>query len=200
MSRILKCGLIVAAGIAVASSPVGAQQFSDSYNFLKAVKERKGDDAERLLANPSGAVLNARDGSGEGALHILARGRDLNWLTYMVGKGARVDIQNKEGLTPLAVAAQLGWLEGAELLLRAGASVDLPNNRGETPLIFAVQNRDVLMTRLLIGKGANPKHTDSSAGYSALDYAKRDSRAAAVLRILEAPAAKPQREIAGPKL
>ena len=86
------------------------------------------------------------------------------------------------------------------MLLRAKASIDLPSNRGETPLIFAVQNRDLAMTRLLMSRGANPKRTDSAAGYSALDYAKRDPRAAALLRILEAPAAKPLREVAGPKL
>jgi ankyrin repeat protein len=200
VSRILKCGLILAAGLGLAGAPAGAQQFSDSYNFIKAVKDRNGGDAERLLANPSGAVINARDGSGEGAVHILTRGRDLNWLTYMLGKGARPDLQNRDGMTALAIAAQLGWIEGAGMLLRAGASVDMPNNRGETPLIFAVQNRDVAMTRLLMGRGANPKRADSAAGYSALDYAKRDPRAVAIVRILEAPAGQTRREVAGPKL
>jgi ankyrin repeat protein len=196
----MKCGLIVAVAMGIGASPLAAQQFSDSYSFLKAVKDRKGEDVDRLLARPNAAVLNAKDGSGEAALHILARGRDLTWMGYVLGKGARPDIQNREGLTPLAIAAQLGWIEGADLLLRLKASVDLPNNRGETPLIFAVQNRDVAMTRLLLSRGANPKRADSAAGYSALDYAKRDPRAAAVLKILEAPPAKPAREIAGPKL
>ena len=55
------------------------------------------------------------------------------------------------------------------------------------------------MVRLLLSRGADPKHTDSVAGYSAIDYAKRDGRAAAVLKLLEEPA-KPEREVAGPKL
>jgi ankyrin repeat protein len=56
------------------------------------------------------------------------------------------------------------------------------------------------MVRLLLARGANPKRTDNVAGYSALDYAKQDRRSAAVLKLLEAPPAKPAREIAGPKL
>ena len=200
MSRILKCGFILAVGLGLAGAPAGAQQFSDSYNFIKAVKERNGSDAEKYLANPSAAVINAKDGSGEGALHILTRGRDLNWLTYMLAKGARPDTQNREGMTALAIAAQLGWMEGAEMLLSRRASVDLANNRGETPLILAVQKRDVAMTRLLVSRGANPKRTDSAAGYSALDYAKRDPRAAAIVKILEAPGGQTRREVAGPKL
>jgi hypothetical protein len=71
---------------------------------------------------------------------------------------------------------------------------------GETPLIMAVQRRDVPMVRLLLSKGADPKRTDNVAGYSALDYAKQDKRSTAVLKLLEAPPAKPERPVAGPKL
>ncbi len=86
------------------------------------------------------------------------------------------------------------------MLLRRGASVDLANSRGETPLMLAVQKRDIALVRLLLAKGADPKRTDSVSGYSALDYAKRDGRAAAIVKLLEAPAAKPARPVAGPKL
>ena len=199
MSLKLKLGLAAALWVGMAAAPAAAQKFSDGFTFLKSVKERDGAEVQRLLANPSSTVVNTRDSStGEGALHIVSRGRDFNWLTFLLGNGARPDIQDKNGATPLAVAAQLGWVEGAEMLLRARAAVDLPNNRGETPLILAVQKRDVAMVRLLLGKGANPKRTDSAAGYSALDYARRDPRAAGVLKMLET--AKPAPEAAGPKL
>jgi ankyrin repeat protein len=199
VSRKLKLGLAAALLLGMAAAPAAAQKYSDSYTFLKSIKDRDGAEVERLLAIPSSTVINTKESStGESALHIVARGRDLNWLTYLLGKGARPDVQDKNGITPLAVAAQLGWVEGAEMLLRGRAAVDLPNNRGETPLIFAVQNRDTAMVRLLVGKGANPKRADSAAGYSALDYARRDPRAASVLKMLET--AKPAREVAGPKL
>ena len=196
MSRKLKIGLAAALWLGMAAAPAAAQKFSDSFTFLKSVKERNGAEVERLLASPSSTVVNTKDSSsGESALHIVARGRDLNWLTYLLGKGARPDVQDKNGTTPLAVAAQLGWVEGAEMLLRVRAAVDLPNNRGETPLILAVQKRDAAMVRLLLGKGANPKRTDSAAGYSARDYAKRDPRARDILALIEAGKAKPKSDI-----
>ena len=43
------------------------------------------------------------------------------------------------------------------------------------------------------------KRTDSIAGYSALDYARRDQRADAILKLLEAPP-KAAKEMIGPKL
>jgi ankyrin repeat protein len=64
--------------------------------------------------------------------------------------------------------------------------------------MYAVRNKDAALVRLLLAKGANPKKTDNVAGYSALDYAKQDIRAAAIVKLLEAPAPKPAREVAGP--
>ena len=51
----------------------------------------------------------------------------------------------------------------------------------------------------MIGRGADPKRTDNAAGYSAIDYAKRDPRGAAMVKLLEAPRNKPKPAM-GPKL
>jgi hypothetical protein len=192
-----------AAAVALAlvlAFPAGAQSYSDGFVFLKAVRERDGTKATELADHPGTTVVNARDaGSGEAAIHIVTRGRDLNWLSFLIGKGARTDLQNGRGETALALAAQLGWTDGAELLLSQGASVDLPNQRGETPLILAVHNRDMPMVRMLVGHGADPKKADYAAGYSALDYARQDSRAQPLLRVLESRSTAPARPAAGPK-
>lgn len=186
---------LAASMVLVLAVPASGQQpFSDSFTFLKAVRERDGNKVTDLVAEPGSVVINTRDrGSGEGALHILVRGRDLNWLAFLLGKGARPDLQSNRGETPLTLAAQIGWLEGAEQLLARRASVDLANGRGETPLILATQRRDVAMVRLLLSQRADPKRRDNVAGMSALDYAKQDPRAGAVLKLIEAKvgAAKP---------
>jgi len=187
-------GRAVAAAILLSvAAPVVAQTYSDSFTFLKAVKERDGGRVQTLLSAPGSTVINTRDrANGESALHYLVRERDLTWLNYMLGRGARPDIQNNQGDTPLILAARLGWHDGAQLLLARRAGVDAANNRGETPLIVAVQRRDLNMVRILMEKGANPKRTDSVAGYSAIDYAKQDSRAAPILKLLEAPSTPPK--------
>ena len=184
--------------LALAVPASGQQTFSDSFNFLKAVRERDGAKVSDLVAEPGSVVINTRErGSGETALHIIVRGRDLNWLVFLLGKGARPDIQSGRGETPLTLAAQIGWVEGAEQLLARGASANLSNTRGETPLILATQRRDLAMVRLLLNRRADPKRTDNVAGMSALDYARQDPRASAVLKLLEAKVA-PAKPVAGP--
>ena len=178
---------LAAAALALFAVPAFAQMgYSDSFNFLKAVRERDGQVVQTMASNPSSTAINAREPStGEGALHILVRGRDLNWLVFLLARGARPDLQSNDGTTPLILASQIGWVEGAEQLLARGASVNLSNSRGETPLILAVQRRDLQMVRMLLGQGANPNQTDNIAGYSALDYARQDRRSAAILRLIE---------------
>lgn len=179
--------LLVALAVSIAV-PVAAQSFSEGFTFLKAVRERDAATAERILSNPSTTAMNVRDAStGETALHILVRGRDSSWLTYMLGRGSRPDSVDREGNTPLILAAQLGWIEGAEILLARRASPNLGNGRGETPLIYAVQRRDMPMVRLLLQNRADPNQTDHLAGNSAIDYARQDARSAAILRLLQNP-------------
>ena len=199
MSRFNRLGFI-ALLLALVATPIAAQSFSDGFTFLKAVRERDGATAQRILSNPSSTAINYRDPStGESALHILVRGRDLTWLVFMLGRGARPDSQSNDGTTPLILAAQIGWQEGAGQLLSRGANPNLGNRRGETPLMVAVQNRDIQMVRLLLAARANPNQTDNVSGNSAIDYARQDPRAAIILRELEngraprpaAPAAAP---------
>jgi uncharacterized protein len=182
----------------VAAPAWGQNNFSDSYTFLKAVKDKDGAKVTELVSEPGSVVINTRDrSSGEGALHYVVRSRDLSWLAFLLGKGAKPDLQSNRGDTPLTLAAQIGWLDGVEQLLARRASVDLANGRGETALILATQRRDVPLVRLLLARRADPGRTDKVAGMSALDYAKQDPRAGAVLKLLEAKLA-PAKPAAGP--
>jgi ankyrin repeat protein len=87
------------------------------------------------------------------------------------------------------------------VLIKYGASVDKANSKGETPLIRAVQMSDLDSVRLLVTGGANPDKRDALAGMSARDYAKRDSRVAAITSELDKvkPAA-PKAKVQGPGL
>ena len=185
----------------VMSAPAAAQSYSEGYSFLKAVKDHDGTKVMSLIGGERGAiVVNSKDaGNGDTALHIVARARDDTWLSFLLGKGAQPNVQNKAGETPLTIAAQIGWTEGADLLLSRRAAVNMPNRNGETPLILAVHGNDIAMVQLLMKNGADPKATDNAAGYSAIDYAKRDPRGAAITKVLESARVAP-RPVAGPRL
>lgn len=168
-------------------------QFSDSYNFLKAVRDRNGSKATELITKPGSIIVNTRDDkNGETGLHIVARARDLNWMSFLLARNAKPDVRDNSGNTPLMLAAQIGFVEGAQLLIKNRANVDLTNSAGETPLIRAVQLRSAAMVQLLLTAGANPNKADSIAGLSARDYAQRDARAGPILKIItDTKAAKP---------
>jgi ankyrin repeat protein len=191
--------LLAPALIAAFAVPLAAQGYSEGTTFLKGVRGRDGAAVERLLANPSSTVVNSRDPStGEGALHILVRGRDMTWLSFLLSRGARPDLQANDGATALTLAAQIGWREGAEQLLARGANPNLGASSGETPLIFAVQRRDLPMVRLLLARRANPNQTDNISGNSAIDYARQDPRAAGILRELQQVRSPTSPTVAGP--
>lgn len=192
---------LAAALLVPALAPVlSYAQFSDSYNFLKAVRDRDGAKVTEFVNEPGATVINTKDNTtGETALHIVVARRDAVWIGFMLAKGAKPNLTDNNGTTPLMLAAQLRFVDGARLLLGNGALVDKANDRGETPLIRAVQLRDLAMVRLLVANGANADKVDSLAGMSARDYAKRDTRSTTILEALDA--AKPKQaagEVQGP--
>ncbi len=182
--RIAQLALMTVAAFSIAAP--AAAQFSDSYNFLKAVKDRDGEEATKFLSQPGSVIVNTRDrSSGETALHIVVARRDNVWVGFLLQKGANPNIADKEGVTPLMLATQLRFVDGVRTLLAKRAKVDEPNRQGETALIRAVQLRDSELVRLLLANGADPDHTDSLAGKSARDYASQDRRSAAILAEIE---------------
>lgn len=197
--RCLGVGALLLISLAV---PAAAQvSTSPGYSFLQAVRDRDAGKASELIARPGSNVLNYRDDRGDAGLHLVIAQRELTWLRFLLGKGADADIANRDGDTPLILAARIGFAEGADVLLGRGAQVDRANRRGETALIVAVQQRNLALIRLLAERGANPDKTDNATGRSARDYAKRDSRGPEMLRVMDAAkAAKKPLSIAGPKL
>nr|WP_217352787.1 ankyrin repeat domain-containing protein [Sphingomonas sp. ID1715] len=177
-----------------------AAQFSDSYNFLKAVKDRNGAKAIELLNKGGPTLIDTPDGAtGERAIHMAVKDRDLAWVGFLMQKGARVDLKDNDGNTPLMVAARVSNLDAARLLLAKGAQINATNRLGETPLIIAVQKRDVAMTRLLLTEGADPAKRDLASGMSARDYAVRDGRSEMIVKLIDETKPVAKRGIAGPK-
>lgn len=162
--------MVIAAALVVPSIPASAQMFSEGYQFLKAVKDRDGDAATDMLNKPGTTIVNSRDlSSGDTGLHIVVQRLDALWVRFLLQRGADPNIRNKRGIAPLQLATSIGFIEGAEELIKGGASVNISDQTGETPLIAAVHSRNVPMVRMLLANGSDPDRNDNS-GRSARDY------------------------------
>ncbi|HKY81146.1 MAG TPA: ankyrin repeat domain-containing protein [Sphingobium sp.] len=183
-------------------TPMAARaQFSDNYNFLKAVKDADGQKVTDLIQKPGSTVINSRDvTTGDTALHLVIARRDGTWLRFLLAKGANPNLADNQGNTPLMDSVQARYEDGVTVLLANGAQVDKANGSGETPLIRAVQLRDVGLVRLLVAQGANVDRKDSIAGMSARDYAQQESRTPGLVEAVNATKAKaaPKGPVQGP--
>lgn len=195
MRSAILAGLMAAT---IAPMPAAAQ-FSDGYTFLKAVRDADVAQAREYLDQPGSRIADTRDvKTGETALHIVVKRRDVGWINLIAMAGANLNARDNEGNTPLGLAASLAFSEGVMVLTYRKANVNQPNNRGETPLILAVHRGDLATVRALIEAGADPSIRDTIAGMSARDYAERDRRLGQILRIIDGAQPKPATSTMGP--
>ena len=167
------------------STPAAAQLRSEGYEFLEAVKDREGSVVTEMLDRPGSQVVNTRDlTSGETGLHIVTARRDLQWVRFLLQRGANANIADNAGRTPLIIASELGFVEAVEALVRNGARVDIANSTGETPLIAAVHSGNLPLIEALVTAGANPDLGDAS-GRTARDYASMPGTNPRVLAAIE---------------
>ncbi len=92
----------------------------------------------------------------------------------LIGVGADVNAKNKDGGTPLHVAAH-GHTEVAKILLEAGADVNAKNNDGGTPLHEAARHSHIEVVKILLQAGADV-NAKNNGGWTSLHWAAREYR------------------------
>jgi uncharacterized protein len=120
-----------------------------------AVAAQLGDvnTVKALLAH--GAQPDVPDNEGNAALaHAAWRGHaDVVQLLLAAKPSPRIERENRQGETPLMLAAKNGRYEVAAVLLKAGAAVDAADYAGHTPYWHARNNRHARVVRLLQDAG-----------------------------------------------
>ena len=192
----------LAIAFAIFATPLSAQSLptgSEGEAFLKALEERDNNKALPMISDVDLRVVNYRGYKGDSAIHLVNRQPQLDWVGFLLSKGANPNVGDANGDTPLIIASRIGFDDAARVLLRYKANVDAVNRRGETALIVAVQQRQPRMVELLMKSGADPDKTDHAAGFSARDYAKRDTRNRDLLKLIETTKST-KAKVAGPSL
>jgi len=81
---------------------------------------------------------------------------------YLLRRGARTDIHNRKGRTPLIVALHYGRTGVARLLILKGADVNLKStSTGYAPLHLVAQKGYLSLAKLLLRKGAKVNVKDN---------------------------------------
>ncbi|HBE78043.1 MAG TPA: hypothetical protein DDW65_09740 [Firmicutes bacterium] len=155
--------------------------------LMQAAGDRYRENNNRVLATmilllDKGAGINILDNEGNMALKWALSNPER--VELLLSKGAKLDVQNKMGETPLMLAAESGYAEVAEALLKKGANPDLQDLTGKTALMVAAgatqassadYSAYTKIMKLLLDKGAKPEIKDKG-GNTALYYAQRYDR------------------------
>ena len=112
-----------------------AAEADDTDNFLAAA--RSGDVAQVQSLLAGGSDVNARDDSGNTALHYTAAFGYTEMAQILVDAGADVDAPGRIANTPLHLASQEGHSDIAAILIDRGADLNAENEFGGTALAFA---------------------------------------------------------------
>ncbi len=90
-----------------------------------------------------GVEINAQGGENRRtALHIATSNENNRAASLLLEHGADTNARNKEGETPLYIAARYGYIEIASQLIAKGADVNAHNKNLETPLRAALDGEN----------------------------------------------------------
>ena len=90
-----------------------------------------------LEKNPS-IPVDALEYTGETALFISVKKQHIETVAFLISKGADVNFELPNSMTPLRQAISNGDVKMIKLLLDSGADVNKSNKYGWTPLMTAV--------------------------------------------------------------
>ena len=94
------------------------------------------------------------DKNGNGPLFSAAGQSDPTVVDLLLKAGAKIDQENRQGMTPLMEAARTGQLDVLQRLIKAGAQLDRLDFTGRGALDWARDGRNPRVTAALQQAGA----------------------------------------------
>lgn len=146
-------------------------------NLFSAVK--KGPFSSFASQMEASGNVNCRDTNDNTLLLMALRKQRYAVATYLLDKGAEVNLCNCRGVSPLLAAAYAADTHMVGRLLAAGAGVQVADNRGFAPLHAAAVTGRVEILELLLQHGADI-HAEDMHGNTAAMQALMHGRTPAV--------------------
>ncbi|WP_264688716.1 ankyrin repeat domain-containing protein [Wolbachia endosymbiont (group B) of Catoptria pinella] len=134
-----------------------------SKSVFKSFLEKKGDINALTSCNDDNWAL----------LHYAVHYSNFDMVSFLVDKGANIEIRSKEGQTPLHLAVEEAKQNIINLLLDRGADIEAKNNDGRTPLYLAAYNNDSGVIELLCNR-IKTKSNDASKMIKQVGFLKKE--------------------------
>ena len=152
---------------------------SDNVSLSQAVRDDDGVGRLADLVARAGYDIDQSGADGDSALHAAAETGRLNYMDFIISRGANLNARNDTGVTPVLKAIrpmEHGDASALQALLSAGASPNLASYDGEFPLHLAATHGELEMVRLLTEAGAHTDALHAQTGKTALDVARENGR------------------------
>lgn len=102
------------------------------YRLLQCVQDGDKLYIEKLISMGVHDLINLTEPrEGNGVLHLASVGNKPDMLEFLISQGARPDVQDRRGRTPLMMAAELGYDGIVSLLAKNNADMKLVDKEGK---------------------------------------------------------------------
>lgn len=153
---------------------------------LRLVDAAKAGDKKAVAALLNQKVdVNASQPGGATALAWAAERANDDIARLLLAAGAKPDIANDYGESPLTLACANGDGPLVKQLIDAGANAKAARWNGETALMICAGNGNADAVRLLLAHGADTAASDQSKGQNALMWAAAQGQAQVVKILVE---------------
>lgn len=178
LKSILAAAMLCAALIGPAQA-----QFSDRFEFLRAIEKQDVLETRQRLDN--GVYVNTHNSDGLSALMLATEKGGVGWTNMLLERDANPDIRNKtDGRTVLMFFAERGNKLGVDLMLAKKADVDVQDDLGETALMKAVRARKLRIVQRLL-EADHDLYITNATGRDVFDIAAQVRGGRAIVKELE---------------
>lgn len=116
----------------VANTPVTPPVQEETQNIQKLILEGRTTEAKELFQ--AKIDINEMDENGNTALHTAARINEADLVTFLIYKGANVELKNHDGDTPLHIAIKNNAKECTSILAAVKTNIFARDGNGKTAL------------------------------------------------------------------